>query len=182
MDERILKDNECIELVKRGNSAAYSTIVKEYMKKAYYIAFGYLKCESDALDLSQEAFIKAFRHIKKFNTGHDFFPWFYQILKNLCLDWIRKNKRRDEIPLEDTFETGTPPPDVLLKIELWRGIEKLPLEQKEILVLRYFQGFTYQEIAQILGKPLGSVMSALYYSKKNLRAKMGEYINDSRRN
>jgi len=65
---------------------------------------------------------------------------------------------------------------------LWEGIEKLPLEQREILTLRYFQGFSYKEIARILNKPLGSVMSSLYYSKKNLRTKMGDLFNETRRN
>ncbi len=177
-------DNECIALVKRGNREAYSTIVKAYMKKAYYIALSFVKTQQDALDISQEAFIKAFRHIKKFKPGHDFFPWFYQILKNLCLDWLRKNKRRDEIPLEDVniknlHTAGSTEADQVLKIAVWKGIEKLPLEQREILVLRYFQGFSYQEIAHILGKPPGTVMSALYYARKNLRAKMGEFLNEN---
>lgn len=184
MDERLRLDNECIALVKRGNREAYSAIVKAYMKRAYYIALGFVKTEADALDVSQEAFIKAFRHIKKFKPGHDFFPWFYQILKNLCLDWLRKSKRRDEIPLEDVNAklADSPQPDQMLKIAVWKGIEKLPIEQREILILRYFQGFSYKEIAQILGKPMGSVMSALYYAKKKLRAKIGDYFDDTRRN
>lgn len=182
MDEQLRSEQESIALVQQGDTEAYSTIVKNYMKKAYYIAYSYVKNEADALDVSQEAFIKAFRHIKKFKLECNFFPWFYQILKNLCLDWLRKNKRRNEIPLEDVKIADTPPPDVLLKIELWRGIEKLPFEQREILILRYFQGFSYREIAGILGKPLGSVMSSLYYSKKNLRTKMGDLLNEARRN
>lgn len=182
MDEQSISEKESIELVKRGDSEAYSIIVKTYMKRAYYIAYSFVKSEPDALDVSQEAFIKAFRHMKKFKSDCDFFPWFYQILKNLCLDWLRKNKRRDEIPLEKITIADSSRPDELLKIELWRGIEKLPIEQKEILILRYFQGFSYREIAGILGKPLGSVMSSLYYSKKNLRAKMGDFLNEARRN
>ena len=60
-----------------------------------------------------------------------------------------------------------------MKVRLWKGIDQLALEEKEIILLRYFQGFSYKEIAQILEKPIGSVMSSLYYAKKKLKAKMG---------
>lgn len=182
MDERITSEKEYIELVQSGDKNAYAAIVNTYKKRAYFIAYSFVKTEADALDVSQEAFIKAFRHIKKFDTKCDFFPWFYRILKNLCLDWLRKNKRRSEIPLEDVTLAATPQVNQMLKIELWEGIEKLPFEQREILTLRYFQGFSYKEIAGILDKPLGSVMSSLYYSKKNLRTKMGDLFDETRRN
>ncbi len=174
-------EDECIESVKKGNTEAYSTIVKAYMKRAYYIALSFVKTEQDALDVSQEAFIKAFRHIKKFKTGSPFFPWFYQILKNLCLDWLKKNKPGDQVPLEN-IELADPADfhhsqrDEVLKIQLWKGIEKLELEQKEILMLRYFQGFSYKEMAQILDKPIGSIMSGLYYARKNLKTKMEKFL------
>lgn len=182
MTATIKDEAHCIALVKRGDSEAYSYIVKKYMKKAYYIAYTFLKNEADALDTSQDAFIKAFRHIKKFKTDHHFFPWFYQVLKNLCFDKLRKNKKRDEVPLEDLKLAAAPQPDELLKIELWRGIEALPIEQREILTLRYFHGFSYREIAQLLNKPMGSVMSSLYYAKKKLKEKMGDFLNESRKN
>jgi RNA polymerase sigma-70 factor (ECF subfamily) len=142
------------------------------MKKAYYIALSFVKREQDALDISQDAFIKAFRHIKKFKTGSAFFPWFYKILKNLCLDWLRKNKPNQKIPLENSNPVVASQPNIEICLQVWNGIEKLPLEQREILILRYFQGFSYKEIAQILGKPTGSIMSGLYYAKKNLRKKL----------
>lgn len=173
---RIEHDNACIEAVKRGNTEAYAAIVKSYMKRAYYIALSFVKTEADARDISQEAFIKAFRHIKRFITGSDFFPWFYRILKNQCLDWLKKNRKKDRVPLEDINLADSPQVDEQLKIQLWKGIEKLPLEHKELLILRYFQGFSYQEISKILDKPLGSVMSGLYYAKKKLRAAMETFI------
>jgi len=163
-------------LVKKGNKEAYSTIVRAYMKRAYYIALSFVKTEADALDVSQEAFIKTFRHIKKFKSGNDFFPWFYKILKNLCLDWLKKNKNINRIPLENIRLPGCSQPDEDIKIHLWKEIEELSFDQREILVLRYFQGFSYLEIAQILDKPLGSVMSSLYYAKKNLRKKMERFL------
>ena len=175
-EEQLRIESNCIEMVKRGNAEAYSTIVNTYMKKAYFIALSFVKTEQDALDVSQEAFIKAFRYIKKFKIGSKFFPWFYRILKNLCLDWIKKGKKSDTIPLENVNPSTYPEIAEELKINLWKGIDKLPSDQREILLLRYFQGYSYREISQLLDKPLGSVMSSLYYAKKNLRSKMEKYL------
>ena len=169
-------EQQCIEAVQSGNKDAYCTIVKCYMKKAYYIALGFVKSEPDALDISQDAFIKAFKHIKKFRTGNPFFPWFYQILRNLCLDWLKKNRKINQIPLENINLFSNPACSQDIKIQIWEGIEKLPLAQKEILILRYFQGFSYAEIARTLGKPLGSVMSSIHYAKRNLRNQMEKML------
>jgi RNA polymerase sigma-70 factor (ECF subfamily) len=102
-------------------------------------------------------------------SGREFFPWFYRILRNLCLDHLKKKKRRDEVPLEKVNPGGERGVDFELQRTVWRGIEILPVEQREIIILRYFQSFSYQEIADILEKPIGSVMSSLFYAKKKLR-------------
>ncbi len=94
-ENQLIIEQHCIEAVKNGDTEAYSTIVKQYMKKAYYIALGFVKSEADALDISQEAFIKAFKHIRKFKYGNRFFPLFYKILRNLCLDWLKKIRNKN---------------------------------------------------------------------------------------
>jgi RNA polymerase sigma-70 factor (ECF subfamily) len=174
----LLNEQECIEAVKKGVREAYSMIVKTYMKKAYYISLSFVKNEQDALDLSQDAFIKAYRHIKKFKSDRQFFPWFYQILKNLCFDWLKKNRNRDHIPLENAIVSGQGQTDELIKIQLWKAIGKLPQDQREAVILRYFHGFNYTEIAKMLDKPVGTIMSSLYYAKKRLRQKMESKINE----
>ena len=175
-ENQLIIEQHCIEAVKSGDTEAYSTIVKRYMKKAYYIALGFVKSEADALDISQEAFIKAFKHIRKFKCGYRFFPWFYKILRNLCLDWLKKSQNKNHVPLENVDLSSNPGCSQDIKIQVWEGIDKLPLAQKEILILRYFQGFSYVEIAQVLGKPLGSVMSSIHYAKRNLRNKMEKIL------
>lgn len=85
----ILSEKDALRLVKRGHRDAYGVIVKTYMKTAYYIVLGFVHNHQDALDLSQEAFIRAFRNIKSFDLKKPFFPWFYQIIRNLCLDHLR---------------------------------------------------------------------------------------------
>ena len=171
-----LTEAELLVLVKKGEAKAYQVIVQKYMQTAYYIALGFVHNHQDALDLSQDSFIKAFRKIKSFDTGRPFFPWFYRILKNLCLDHFKRVRRRNEIPLEEGTILTQEKEDKEMKAALWQGIEKLTFEQKEIIILRYFREYSYQEIAEITGKPIGTVMSSLHYAKKRLKEVAGKYL------
>jgi len=174
--DRDLSERELIELVKKGNREAYQEIVSRYMKKAYYIALSFVHNHQDALDISQESFIKAFRKIKSFNTQKPFFPWFYKLMKNLCLDHLRRRSRAKEIPLEGIPVLVEEREDREMKEVLWRGIESLPFEQREIVILRYFQQLSYSEIAEMTEKPIGTVMSSLYYAKKRLKKTIGKFL------
>ena len=171
-----LTENEILVLVKKGDTQAYQSIVQKYMQTAYYIALGFVHNHQDALDLSQDCFIKAFRKIKSFDTGRPFFPWFYRILKNLCIDHFKRVRHRNEIPLEESCFIIQEKEDRDMKEALWRGIEKLAFEQKEIIILRYFREYSYQEISEITGKPIGTVMSSLHYAKKRLKEVAGKYL------
>jgi len=171
-----LSENEILALVKQGDAQAYQQIVKKYMQTAYYIALGFVHNHQDALDLSQESFIKAFRKIKSFDAGRPFFPWFYRILKNLCIDHFKRIRRRREIPLEESYFLIQDREDKEMKEAMWQGIKKLPFEQKEIIILRYFREYSYEEIAEITGKPIGTVMSSLHYAKKRLKDIVGKYL------
>jgi RNA polymerase sigma-70 factor (ECF subfamily) len=169
-------ESELLVLVQKGDKKAYGLIVKRYMHSAYYIALGFVHNQQDALDVSQDAFIRAFRKIKMFDTRMPFFPWFYRLLRNLCIDHLKRKNRTRAIPLEDIHLLAKEKEDRELKETLWKGIEKLPFEQREIVILRYFQQHSYAEIAEIIGKPLGTVMSSLFYAKKKLREIIGPYL------
>ena len=91
MDETLL-----IQQCRRGSTEAFEGIVKKYMKDAYFIAFGLVGNREDALDLSQEAFIRAYNNIGSFNLKWGFFPWFYRILRNLCFSHLRKRKNKQK--------------------------------------------------------------------------------------
>ncbi len=171
-----LSEREVIKQVQKGHTEAYQVIVERYMKRAYYIALGYLRNAQDAMDISQESFIKAFRKIKRFDPERSFFPWFYKLLKNLCLDHIKHRSRSQEIPLDEARVLKEEREDREMKEILWRGIEKLPFEQREVIILRYFQQFSYQEIAEITARPVGTVMSSLYYAKKRLREVIKKFL------
>lgn len=173
---RVLTEHEIILAVIKGNKEAYQQIITTYMQKAYYIALGFVHNHQDALDLSQECFIKAYRKLKKYDLNRPFFPWFYQILKNLCIDHYKKKRRLNEVPLEDVKIIGRKQEDREMKESLWKGIAELPIEQREVIILRYFRQLSYKEIAEVTGKPVGTVMSSLYYAKKKLKDILGKYL------
>ncbi|MDH4257754.1 MAG: sigma-70 family RNA polymerase sigma factor [Candidatus Aminicenantes bacterium] len=175
--DKALSEREIIILVKRGNKEAYQAIVERYMKRAYYIALGFVRNPQDALDISQEAFIKAFRRIKSFDIERPFFPWFYKLMKNFCLDHLKRRSRIQEVPLEESRVLKEEHEDREMKEVLWKGIESLPVEQRETIILRYFQQLSYQEISEITGKPVGTVMSSLFYAKKRLKETIKKYLN-----
>jgi len=180
MEEDIL----AVKRVLKGEKKAYEVIVKKYMKRAYFIALGFTGNHQDALDLSQEAFIKAYRSLRKFNLSMPFYPWFYTILKNLCLNFIKKNKEISTVPLkiEDERELDKslgPLNDVQKKQTkkiIWRAISELPVKEREIILLRYFQELSYEEISKLIGCPSGTVMSRLYYAKKKLRENLKDIL------
>jgi len=174
--KRTLSEREILEAVKKGDKDAYGLIVKRYMHSAYYIALGFVHNQQDALDISQEAFIKAFRKIKLFDTRLPFFPWFYRLMRNLCYDHLKRKRRMSEFPLEDTQVLDDERDDREMKEALWKGIEELPFDQREIIILRYFRQMSYEEIAELIGRPLGTVMSSLHYAKKKLKGILGKYL------
>jgi len=176
-EEKPLSEREILLQVKRGKKEAYQTIVERYMKRAYYIALGFVRNPQDALDISQEAFIKAFRRIKSFDIERPFFPWFYKLIKNFCLDHLKRRSRIQEVPLDEGRILKEEHEDREMKEVLWKGIESLPVEQREVIILRYFQQLSYQEISEVTGKPVGTVMSSLFYAKKKLKEVIKKFLN-----
>ena len=170
MKKTSLSDTEAIHAIRAGDREAYRTVVERYMKRAYGIALTFVRNPQDAMDVSQMAFIRAYRNLRRYDPSRPFFPWFYRILRNICLDHLKRASRRCEIPLDDIAVLGTADRDLELRQVLWRAMEELPDEQREAVMLYYFQGMSYKEIAEILEKPVGTVMSSLHYAKRKLRS------------
>jgi RNA polymerase sigma-70 factor (ECF subfamily) len=178
---RDLSDSEAVRAIKAGDKEAYKAIVERYMRRAYGIALTFVRNPQDALDVSQMAFIRAYRNLKRFDTTRPFFPWFYSILKNTCLDHLKRASHTREVPLADAGILKVEAQDHEMKHTLWRAIEELPLEQREVIVLRYFQDMSYRELAETLERPLGTVMSSLYYAKRKLRLAIRDFLDEDRR-
>ncbi len=178
-------EGSIIERCKRGDREAFASIVRYYMKPAYYLALGYVGKPEDALDLSQDAFVNAFRHIKRFDVSKSFFPWFYSILKNLCMNHLHRRMRRKEESIDEMAEeegqipipvqTDDPEATVVrkdLEAKIGLALSRLRPKDKEIIILQHFQDYSYQEIAGLLGIPIGTVMSRLYGARRALRREL----------
>ncbi len=178
---------------RRGSSAAFEVFVNRYMKDAYFIALGLVGNREDAMDLSQEAFIRAYRNIKHLKPERRFFPWFYQILKNLCISHLRKRRYRKansldsencpEIPANtDCFSPEVVAERNEFKDKVWQAIGKLDDKHREVIILRHFQNMSYEQIAEALYCNKGTVTSRLYYARKRLEELLstgkGGSIND----
>lgn len=157
----------------------FEALVKLYMKRAYYTALGILGSHDEAMEASQEAFLRVYKNFSKFEKDKNFFTWYYKILRNVCLNMIRdrKNKKEESI-FQPAFETLTSgdEAEVFEHNEEIKMVEQslfeLDNEEREILILREFDDMSYKEIAEILGIPEGTVMSRLYYARKHLNSKL----------
>ncbi|MBN1294688.1 MAG: sigma-70 family RNA polymerase sigma factor [Candidatus Latescibacteria bacterium] len=170
-----------IEQCRSKNLSAYRILVEQYKKQAYGFAFSYLKNAEDALNVSQDAFIRAWKSIDTFEKGRSFRPWLFSIVKNLSLNLIEKKKSLHEISLNEAMEesgfdiadTSDDPQQLLEKKEtgdmVWKAVMELKDEFREVIVLKHFQDLSYREIAETVGAPEGTVMSRLYHARLALK-------------
>lgn len=179
-----MEESEAITKCQKGEPEAFGFLVEKYKRRAYFTALALVGSHDDALDLSQEAFVRAYRSIGKYNTRYRFFTWLYRILRNLCLNHLRNNRRRAEI-LQEAGDsvTGKNPENPSLLVErdevkeaVWSALSDLKAHEREIIILRDFQELSYREISDALDCPLGTVMSRLFHARKALKDKLGKYL------
>lgn len=182
-----MKDNELwlIEQSRKGNIDAFEELIRDYKKSAYNIALRVLRNVEDAEDISQEALIKVYKNIQNFNMQSTFKVWMYRIVVNTCLDFKRKKKFKtysidEDIYLGENKEVhrqiadNANNPDVLIDKNYTNNVvndslNKLDDDFKTIIILRDIQGFSYNEISEILSLSLGTVKSRLNRARKNLK-------------
>ncbi len=180
-------DRPLVLRVRSGDRDAFGELVLKYMRRAYFTALGIVGSHDDAMDLSQDAFARAFRARRSLDPDRPFYPWFYQILRRLCFNHLRNQKtRRDRLEeaagwLADRAgaRAAEAAPDRMaeraeLRARLEAAIAALPPHEREVIVMREFEGLRYREIADLLGIPIGTVMSRLYAARKALAATLGE--------
>ena len=140
----------------------------------YRLAFSYVKNADDALDIVQESIYKAISSKDSLKNPKSIKPWFYKIVVNTSLDWIRRKKRlavadEDLLFLKDTGENDHYP-----DIDLYRALDSLPDDYRIVVVLRYFEDLKLEEIAEILNQNISTVKTHLYKSLDRLRVKMSD--------
>lgn len=173
-------ERELIQKCKSGDARFYEPIVRAYEPQGYRMALGMTGNPDDARDALQEAFVKAFQSLSRFDTRRSFGPWFFQILRNQCRDLLRSRSSRFRVEVVDDdlldLQADSGPGSSRREREraearrlLWQALERVPDEQREIIVLKELEGFRYQEIASILGIPEGTVASRLYHARRALQ-------------
>lgn len=168
---------------KQKSSERFEKLAAENEKKVYSLCYHMMGNREDAMDCAQEAMLRAFRAFSSFRREASFSTWICRIASNVCLDELRK--RRVSVSLEvlqeEGFEPADPGPGVYAQLEekdrmtlLREGLAALDGQQRQLIVLRDVQGFSYDEIAQMLALPLGTVKSRMNRARRKLSALLSE--------
>lgn len=179
------EDLEMLEAVLAGDGTAYRGLVEKYQGRVYAMVYGMIRNREDARDITQEAFVKAYRNLASFRLEASFYTWLYRIAMNLAIDFTRKRKRRetagfdesiaqrdDDGGIADVHHEDSPSRALERKQlfdQIMTAMEKLPDDQRQVILLREMEGLAYKEIAEVMGIPEGTVMSRLFYARKKLQ-------------
>lgn len=162
-----------IEKAQKGNDKAFLTLFQQYEQEIYRMAFIYVKNQNDALDVVQETAYRSFKSINTLKEPKYFKTWLMRITISCSLDLLRKNRK--VIPLKPEFEgfhSGQVNEDIVEEITLKELIDKLEENEKSVILLRFYQGLTLQEVSDTLSIPLGTAKTILYRGLNKLRKTM----------
>jgi RNA polymerase sigma-70 factor, ECF subfamily len=183
-DDRIL-----VGRAAQGDRDAFGVLVRRHQARIFNLTYQVVRNREDALDVSQEAFVKAYTALPGFKGEASFSTWVHRIAVNLAIDCLRRRRRTDPTPYDDeralpeAGEDGPAAPDdpaSLLEARqvrglLAQGIALLPPAQRAVLVLREVEGLSYDEISRAIGCSLGTVMSRLFYARRKLAQMLGPH-------
>lgn len=171
-----------IEITKKainGDKTAFTEIIQERKTDIFRLAYGYMKNDNDALDILGETVYRAFVSIKKLNNPEYFNTWLTKIIINCSINALKKKNKISKTEILYFFEETNDYSDnlydeicedsIVSKIDLGKSIDKLKLEEKTVIMLKYFEDFTITQIAEVLSCPVGTVKTRLNRALKNLR-------------
>ncbi len=177
------RDAQLVTRSKAGDVEAFGELVRRYQKPVFRIVLRMVKSPDDADDITQDTFVRAFRGLKTFKEEFDFHPWLFRIAYNQSINFLNKRKRQAAVDLDDVPErdikSGPEPESPIqsasrqeLLTRLERALLRLPEEQRTVFLLRVQDGLSYEEIADTMGTPKGTVMSRLARARMALRKYM----------
>ena len=179
-----MTDRELVARAGAGDQEAFEQLVRDNQNRVYSLAVRLVGDREEAADLAQEAFLKAWQGLSSFQGESSFSTWIYRLTTNVCIDYLRRKKRRQEVEpavsLDDEdsgwaepADAGQDPQRKLEEAErsraLSRGLERLPEHQRQVLVMRELSGLSYQEIGAATGLDLGTVKSRIARARLALR-------------
>jgi len=173
-----LSDEDLVKLAQNGEEEAYSQIISRYQGKIYAYIMRLTNHRDEAYDVTQDVFMKAFRHLHRFDTERKFSSWLYRIAHNESVNWLKKKTRTKIDSLDSRVENGFQLPDKtnifaeLVKDQdiqsVRSAIDALPERYREVMELRYVKEASYDEIATQLNKPVNTVGTLINRAKKKL--------------
>ena len=176
-------DRQLIDQAKAGVPAACDALARRHRQAAYLLALQMLGNRDDAMDVTQEAMLRFFGTLRQFDATRRVQPWLFTIVRNLVRDLWRQRRRRpgdaagesDDLVGQLAAPQPSPEADLRrreLRERVWRALAALPAAKREIIVLRDFHDLSYSDISQVLGIPIGTVMSRLHGARRQLRARL----------
>ena len=186
-------DELLVKLAKQSDMLAFEELVARHRDKIYARAFSMMRNEDEALDLSQEAWVKGWQRLVQFQGDSSFATWMTRIVINLCLDQLRKNKRHRAESIEVLNEESggverqmpvveVNPTEGLERAELRKRIDQalsqLSHEHRTVLILHEFEDLEYKEIAKRMSCSMGTVMSRLFYARRKMAGLLAGYKRD----
>jgi len=183
IDHPSASDEQLVMAAKKGDMRSFEELVARHRDKIYARAYSMMRNEDEAIDLSQEAWVKSWQRLAQFQGDSSFGTWMTRIVINLCLDQLRRRKRQRTESIEEmTEETGgverqmpvvmVNPTERLERAELRKrievGLKQLSHEHRTVLVLHEFEQMEYKEIAKTVGCSIGTVMSRLFYARRKM--------------
>jgi RNA polymerase sigma-70 factor, ECF subfamily len=187
-------DRELVESARKGDRDAFRTLFERYHRRAYALAFGVLRHPDDALDVVQDAFIKAHKYLDKFEGNSSFYTWLYRIVMNLAIDHLRKHRRQKPVELDEQhLEEGATGDDSLLpkilggnpgralldkeiRARIDQALGQLSENHRAVLVMRELEGLSYEEMAQAMNCSKGTIMSRLFHARKNMQKQLLDLV------
>src|SRR5205814_3205644 len=189
-------DNSLVRNARRGDAQAFRALVERYQRRVYQLALGMVKDADEAMDITQETFVRVHRYLPSFKGESSFFTWTYRIATNLCLDAARKRGRSERVEMDERdaeIEARMDPPSAALagpqraalnaelKAKIDEALRELSENHRAILLLREVEGLSYEELAQTLGIRKGTVMSRLFHARLKMQRKLREYLGEDAR-
>lgn len=187
-------ERDLIARSQKGDHKAFEELVKRYQRKVFGIAYGIVRNAEDAMDVSQEVFLRSYRNLKGFKGQSRFYTWIYRIAVNLSIDVVNKRKKtplllQDEArSVDDASRTwegllpncGNPARELdtrELGEQVVLGLDQLSEKHRAVLILREVEGLSYQEISLAMDCSRGTVMSRLFHARANMKKVLRAYLN-----
>lgn len=188
-------DAKIVNRCKRGDKAAFAELMERYQRKVYSIALGMVKNQEDAMDITQDAFVKVHRYLGNFQGTSSFYTWLYRIVFNLSIDHMRRSGKRTNTEYDERFgnqheeqdvshfmanRNDLNPSKVIGRKELADRIQEAMLElppyHQAVIIMREIEGLSYTEMAKIMKVSKGTIMSRLHHARQKLRRALEPYI------